>query len=378
MDIVVPEVGESVFEATIAKWHVADGGKVQKDDLICELETDKISLELHAEQAGTISLKVKEGETIKVGTTIAVLEGKGGEAITSAAAKPEEAETKGPQEAKAPEEKKEEKQPEPEEKAEEKPQPAPAPPKKEEPPAAKEPEVKPKDDPRSRRVPMTPIRKKIAAHLLSARQNTAMLTTFNEADMSVLQSLRKEKKEAFQAKHDVKLGMMSFFIRACVRALQAYPEVNARIDGADIVYQDFYDIGVAIGGDKGLVVPVLRDADQLDYAGIEQAIQVYGEKVKNNKIELSDLEGGTFTVSNGGVYGSMLSTPIINPPQCAVLGMHNIIQRPVAVEGKVEIRPMMYLALSYDHRLIDGKQAVGFLKMIREFIEAPDEKLLNL
>jgi len=367
MDIVVPEVGESVFEATIAKWHVADGSKVQKDDLICELETDKISLELHAEQSGTISLKAKEGETIKVGATIAVLEGKGGEAAAAAPA-PEPA-REAPKPAPVPIKT----APPPAAEAPKPAAPAPTPT-----PAAKEPEVKPKDDPRSRRVPMTPIRKKIAAHLLSARQNTAMLTTFNEADMSAVQALRKAKKEAFQQKHGVKLGMMSFFVRACVRALQAYPEVNARIDGADIVYQDFYNIGVAIGGDKGLVVPVLKDADQFDYAGIEKAIQAYGDKVKNNKIELSDLEGGTFTVSNGGVYGSMLSTPIINPPQCAVLGMHNIMQRPMAIDGNIEIRPMMYLALSYDHRLIDGKQAVGFLKMIKEFIEEPDEKLLNL
>jgi len=225
---------------------------------------------------------------------------------------------------------------------------------------------------------MTPIRKKIAAHLLAARQQSAMLTTFNEADLSALQQLRAESKEAFQQKYGVKLGMMSVFVRACVEALKAYPEVNARIDGNDIVYQDFYDIGVAIGGEKGLVVPVLRDADGLDYAGIEKAIRDYGDKVKNNKIELADLEGGTFTVSNGGVYGSMLSTPIINPPQCAVLGMHNIKERPVVVDGEIVIRPMMYLALSYDHRLIDGKQAVSFLVKVKEFVENPDRTLLKL
>lgn len=390
MDIVVPEVGESIFEATISKWHVADGDTVKKEDLLCELETDKISLELNAESAGTIRLQAKEGDTVKVGAVIATLFGAGEEPVAKeeSTGKQEDKNSEVESDQAAQKDGKEEqadsgKKPAKEEKDQstEARQPAAAPAQRATPPPAAKPlaQVIPiKEDKRTRRVAMSPIRKKIAAHLLAARQQTAMLTTFNEADLSVLQKIRSEHKEAFQAKHGVKLGMMSFFVRACVEALQAIPEVNARIDSSDIVYQDFYDIGIAIGGEKGLVVPVIRDAEELDYAGIEKAIQAYGEKVKSNKIELSDLEGGTFTVSNGGVYGSMLSTPIINPPQCAVLGMHSIKQRAVVVDGEIVVRPMMYLALSYDHRLIDGKQAVGFLIKIKEFVENPDRKLLDL
>jgi 2-oxoglutarate dehydrogenase E2 component (dihydrolipoamide succinyltransferase) len=402
MDIVVPEVGESIFEATVSKWHVADGDSVKKDDLLCELETDKISLELNAESSGTIRLQVKEGETVKVGATIATL-GENGKTEAGSSGGKEAAEQDTTQGAPAQESgRKSADQEKTAEKDEQKPadkssdeekeskieQPERETPKQPAAPAqgvTTAPAPKPlapvipiRDDQRTRRVAMTPIRKKIAAHLLYARQQTAMLTTFNEADLSIVQKLRSEHKEAFQQKHDVKLGLMSFFIRGCILALKEFPEVNARIDGSDIVYQEFYDIGVAIGGEKGLVVPVIRDVEQLDYADIEKAIQGYGEKVKNNKIELADLEGGTFTVSNGGVYGSMLSTPIINPPQCAVLGMHAIKERVVVVDGEIVVRPMMYLALSYDHRLIDGKQAVGFLRKVKEFVENPDPKLLKL
>jgi len=391
MDIVVPEVGESIFEATIAKWHVADGDAVSKDDLLCELETDKISLELNAESSGTIRLQTQEGETVKVGAVIASLDSGGKSSDPKEESKSAESEEKDQAEAGKDQEEAEKDQ------AKEQQKQATAKEESDQPGKAKQPVAAPaqgatpapaakplapvipiKEDKRTRRVAMSPIRKKIAAHLLAARQQTAMLTTFNEADLSALQQLRTDNKDAFQKQHGVKLGMMSFFIRACVEALKVFPEVNARIDGSDIVYQDFYDIGVAIGGEKGLVVPVIRDADQLDYAGIESTIQTYGEKVKNNKIELSDLEGGTFTVSNGGVYGSMLSTPIINPPQCAVLGMHAIKERVVVVDGEIVVRPMMYLALSYDHRLIDGKQAVGFLVKVKEFVEAPGLQLLKL
>jgi 2-oxoglutarate dehydrogenase E2 component (dihydrolipoamide succinyltransferase) len=391
MDIVVPEVGESIFEATIAKWHVADGDAVSKDDLLCELETDKISLELNAESSGTIRLQAQEGETVKVGAVIASLDSGGKSSDPKEESKKTDSEEKdqaeaGKDQAQPDQDQAKEQQKQAAEKEEsDQPgkakQPVAAPAQGATPaPAAKPlaPVIPIKEDKRTRRVAMSPIRKKIAAHLLAARQQTAMLTTFNEADLSALQQMRTDNKEAFQKKHGVKLGMMSFFIRACVEALKVFPEVNARIDGSDIVYQDFYDIGVAIGGEKGLVVPVIRDADQLDYAGIESTIQTFGEKVRNNKIELSDLEGGTFTVSNGGVYGSMLSTPIINPPQCAVLGMHAIKDRVVVVDGEIVVRPMMYLALSYDHRLIDGKQAVGFLVKVKEFVEAPDLQLLKL
>jgi 2-oxoglutarate dehydrogenase E2 component (dihydrolipoamide succinyltransferase) len=224
---------------------------------------------------------------------------------------------------------------------------------------------------------MTPIRKRIAERLVAVRQQTAMLTTFNEADMSRVMEVRARHKEHFLKKHGVALGYMSFFVKACVEALKAFPAVNARIDGDDLVYHHYYNIGVAVGGEKGLVVPVLRDADRLHFAEIEGAIQGFIDKVKNNRLELSDLEGGTFTISNGGVYGSLLSTPILNTPQSGVLGMHAIQERPVVRDGQIVIRPMMYLALSYDHRIIDGREAVSFLKTVKELIEDPEEMLLE-
>jgi 2-oxoglutarate dehydrogenase E2 component (dihydrolipoamide succinyltransferase) len=224
---------------------------------------------------------------------------------------------------------------------------------------------------------MSPIRKRIAERLLAARQQTAMLTTFNEADMSRVIALRKKHKDDFKKKHGVALGFMSFFVKACVEALREYPDVNARIEGDDIIYQRFYDIGIAIGGEKGLVVPVIRDADSLHFAEIEKSIDDFVEKVKTNKLNIADLEGGTFSITNGGVYGSLLSTPMLNPPQSGILGMHAIQDRPVARDGKVVVRPMMYLAFTYDHRIIDGRQAVGFLKMIKELIEEPEEMLLE-
>jgi 2-oxoglutarate dehydrogenase E2 component (dihydrolipoamide succinyltransferase) len=225
---------------------------------------------------------------------------------------------------------------------------------------------------------MTPIRRRIAERLVAARQQTAMLTTFNEADLGRIQQLRKGQGEGFAKRHGVKLGLMSFFVKACVEALRAFPEVNARIDAGDIVYQHFYDIGIAVGSERGLVVPVLRDADGLHFAGIERAIADFAERSAANRLTLADLEGGTFTISNGGVYGSLLSTPILNPPQSAVLGLHTIQDRPVVRDGAIVIRPMMYLALSYDHRLIDGRQAVGFLRQVKDYIEAPEELLLEL
>jgi 2-oxoglutarate dehydrogenase E2 component (dihydrolipoamide succinyltransferase) len=224
---------------------------------------------------------------------------------------------------------------------------------------------------------MTPIRKRIAERLVSVRQHTAMLTTFNEADMTQLLLLRKKHGEFFQKRHNVKLGFMSLFVRACCEALREFPEVNASIEGDDIVYHNFCDIGIAVGGEKGLVVPVLRDAESLTLAEIEQRIAEFVEKVRTNRIAIADLEGGTFTVSNGGIYGSLLSTPILNPPQSGVLGMHAIQDRAVVRDGEIVIRPMMYLALSYDHRMVDGKGAVGFLKLVKEFIEEPEEMLLE-
>ncbi|GAB4554409.1 MAG: 2-oxoglutarate dehydrogenase complex dihydrolipoyllysine-residue succinyltransferase [Geothermobacteraceae bacterium] len=381
MEIIVPEVGESIFEAVIAKWHVSDGSKVGKDDLLCELETDKISLELHAEAAGTIRLLAQEGETVKIGAVIARLEGTDNQSQPAKASTPAEKAEEPPAKPKAepapettsatPPATKAERQPAPAQAA---PQPAAQP----EPPGPSLDLPKKADDERITRVPMTPIRRKIAAHLLAARQQTAMLTTFNEVDMSAVLDLRRQRGEDFKGRFGVKLGLMSFFVRAVVTALKEFPEVNARIDGDDIVYQHFYDIGIAVGGEKGLVVPVLRDADRLSLAEIEQAIREFADKVAGNRITLADLEGGTFTISNGGVYGSMLSTPIINPPQTGVLGMHNIQKRAVVVDDTVVIRPMMYLALSYDHRLIDGRQAVGFLKLIRDQLEQVEAASLGL
>jgi 2-oxoglutarate dehydrogenase E2 component (dihydrolipoamide succinyltransferase) len=230
---------------------------------------------------------------------------------------------------------------------------------------------------REERRPMSPLRKRVAERLVAARQQTALLTTFNEADLSHVKTLRSTYREHFLQRHGIALGFMPFFVKACIAALKEFPLVNARIDGDDIVYHHFYDIGIAIGGDKGLVVPILRNADQLKIYEIDQAITAFTEKIKTNQLTISDLEGGTFTISNGGVYGSMLSTPILNPPQSAVLGMHAIQDRPVARDGQVVIRPMMYLALSYDHRIIDGREAVGFLKKIKEYIEEPEELLLE-
>jgi 2-oxoglutarate dehydrogenase E2 component (dihydrolipoamide succinyltransferase) len=225
---------------------------------------------------------------------------------------------------------------------------------------------------------MSPIRKKIAEHLLAARQQTAMLTTFNEVNMKRLLDLRTKHKESFAKKHEVKLGLMSFFVKASIEALKEFEAVNGRIDGNDIVYQDFYDIGIAVGGKRGLVVPILRDANRLSFAGIEKQIRDFGERANSGKLALEEIQGGTFTISNGGVYGSLLSTPILNPPQSAVLGMHSTQDRPVVINGEIVIRPMMNLALSYDHRIIDGREAVSFLKRIKVLLEDPEEMLLEM
>jgi 2-oxoglutarate dehydrogenase E2 component (dihydrolipoamide succinyltransferase) len=230
---------------------------------------------------------------------------------------------------------------------------------------------------REERKAMSPIRKRIAERMIAVRQQTAMLTTFNEADMTHITVLREKYRDHFKMLHGASLGLMPFFVKACVEALREFPAVNASIDGEDFVFHNYYDIGIAIGAEKGLVVPILRNVDRLKYYEIDQAIAGYKEKIATNRIAINDLTGGTFTISNGGVYGSMLSTPILNPPQSAVLGMHAIQERPVVRDGQVVIRPMMYLALSYDHRIIDGREAVGFLKKIKEYIEEPEELLLE-
>jgi len=420
MDIKVPAVGESVYEAVIARWLKKSGDVVAKDEPLCEIETDKVTLEVAAEADGVLTLLAGEGETVKIGAVIATLDARGAEAPVAEAPAAEAPAAEAPKVAA----KKAETPPispsgrklarelgvEPQEvkgsgrngrvtredllkaeaarpapaKAEPPPQPpaaAPVPPVQEPPPAAAPPVAPPpaagESAERIVRKPMSQLRKRIAQRLGSVRQQTAMLTTFNEADMSQVLLLRKKHGEYFQKRHNVKLGFMSLFVRACCQALSDYPEVNASIEGDDIVYHNFCDIGIAVGSDKGLVVPVLKGAESLTLAQMEQQIAGFAEKVRTNKIAIADLEGGTFTISNGGVYGSMLSTPIINPPQSAVLGMHAIQERAVVIDSEIVIRPMMYLALSYDHRIVDGKGAVGFLKRVKEYIEEPEEMLLE-
>lgn len=379
MDIKIPSVGESVTEALVAKWLKKEGERVAKDEPLCEIETDKITFEINADAAGVLSIKTPEGTTVKIGAVIgAIKEGEAPEekapakeAPPPAAPKAEAALRVSPTERKAAREKQVEVKVEAEEKPE-------APPvvRMEEPEAYRA-AVTPAKEERITRKPMTPIRKRIAERLLAARRETAMLTSFNEADMGRIVELRRKYGEEFRRRHGVKLGFMPFFVRACCEALREFPAVNARIDGDDIVYQNFYDIGIAVSGEKGLVVPVLRDADRLRFSEIEQGIADFVERIRTNRLAIADLEGGTFTITNGGVFGSLMSTPILNPPQSGVLGMHAVQERPVARDGEVVIRPMMYLALSYDHRIIDGREAVLFLKKVKEYIEEPEEMLLE-
>ena len=382
MEIKVPAVGESVVEALVAKWLREDGAQVAKDEPLCEIETDKITLEINAEAGGVLRVAVPAGTTVKIGSVIGMIEEGGVTEEKGAPAEAKASEEKSaapppaappparhvlPAERKAAREK--------EVNVEKKPEPAPVVRSEEQAPYAAVPAGK---EERVTRRPMTPIRKRIAERLLSARRDTAMLTSFNEADMGKVMELRRKYGEEFQRRHGVKLGFMPFFVKAVVEALREFPAVNSRIDGDDIVSHDFYDIGIAVSGEKGLVVPVLRDADRLRFAEIEKGIEGFVEKIRTNRLAIADLEGGTFTITNGGVFGSLMSTPILNPPQSAVLGMHAVQDRPVARDGKVVIRPMMYLALSYDHRLIDGREAVLFLKKVKEHIEEPEELLLDV
>lgn len=368
MDIKIPEVGESVFEALVGKWLKQDGDAVTKDEPLCEVETDKITFEINAETDGVLHIIVEAGTTVKIGTVIGnIAEG----TIARPAALP-------PAEKRVtahttPLTRKKEREGLAAPAAQSAPSPAePASVKSEEPtpyhaaPSGKE-----------TRTPMTPIRKRIAERLLQARQQTVMLTTFNEADMSRIIELRAHHKEHFLEKHGAKLGFMSFFVKACVEALKDFPAVNASIDDSDFIFHHYYDIGIAIGAEKGLVVPILRNADKLHFWEIEQQIEEFGRKIKENRLAIADLEGGTFTISNGGVYGSLLSTPILNPPQSGVLGMHAIQDRPVVRNGQIVIRAMMNLALTYDHRIIDGREAVGFLKRVKELVEDPEELFLE-
>jgi 2-oxoglutarate dehydrogenase E2 component (dihydrolipoamide succinyltransferase) len=413
-NIVVPALGESVTEATVAKWMKGVGDPVKVDEPLLELETDKVTLEVFAPAAGTLNeIRVDAGGTVEVGAVLGVI-GDGAAApapkpVAKDAAKAPAKEAPKPAAAAeplAPAVRKliEENQLNPADIASSgkdgrltkgdvlafleargkttiAPPAPPAPaatPALASAPAAPAPAVARSTGPREERVRMTRLRKRIAERLKQAQNTAAMLTTFNEVDMTNVMALRNLHKDAFEKKHGVKLGFMSFFVKACIVALKEIPAVNGEIDGEDIIYKNHYDIGVAVGTEQGLVVPVVRDADQLSFAAIEGKIAELGRKARDGKLTIEELTGGTFTISNGGVYGSLLSTPILNPPQSGILGMHKIQPRPVAVGDKVEVRPMMYLALSYDHRIIDGREAVTFLVRVKECIEDPQRILLDM
>ena len=388
-DLVVPTLGESVTEATVSKWLKQVGDPVKADEPVVELETDKVSVAVPSPETGILSeIKIQTGSTVNVGAVLGSVE-----AGTASIAKKEPVKTSESIKPKIAEvliSKKEILSPAVKRIVEEKridistisgsgrdgrilkgdllesmglpsvPSSARA----------------TKGD--EERVKMTRLRATIAKRLKEAQNNAAMLTTFNEIDMSRIIEMRAEYKDGFQKRYGVKLGFMSFFVRSCVEALKAFPVINAEIQQDEIVYKNYYNIGVAVGTEKGLVVPVVRDADELSLADIEKQIIALGEKAKTGQLSIDELQGGTFTITNGGIYGSMLSTPILNPPQSGVLGMHNIVQRAVVVEGKVEVRPIMYLALSYDHRIIDGKDAVSFLVRVKEYLEDPRRLFLNL
>ena len=354
-DIIVPELGESIIEGSLTTWLVKEGSSFQAGDNLAEIETEKITIEIPAQSAGIISkILVSEGSSVKVGEIIAQFS-QGGETTTASPSKVEHEEVPASS-LKAVEEPKVEKSIENQ-------------------PKNSEPSISNFDEPTDKKgersVPMSKLRQTIARRLKDAQNTAAILTTFNEVDMTAIMTLRKKQQAAFQKKNGIKLGIMSFFVKACVQVLKELPEINSEIFEDKIIYKNYFDIGVAIGSEKGLVVPIIRNAGKLSNAEIEKEIINLATKANSNKLAMKDLSGGTFSITNGGVYGSMMSTPIINPPQSAILGMHSIIDRPIAVKNKVMIRPMMYTALSYDHRLIDGKQAVTFLVRLKEILEDP-------
>jgi 2-oxoglutarate dehydrogenase E2 component (dihydrolipoamide succinyltransferase) len=375
-EITVPAVGESINSGILSVWHKKDGETVAAGELLFTLETDKVSTEVNAPEAGVLKTQVAEGDEVKIGQVVATLEAAGAAAPAEEAA-PKKAEKAPEKSAKAAPEPKAEAPAavaetpaaKPAAKAE-----APAP--KAEAPAPK-PKIVTPDDPRTSRKKLSPLRRKIASQLVMAQHTAAILTTFNEADMSGVMALRKEMQEEFSKRHGVKLGFMSFFVKAVVDALKATPAINSRMDGDELIQNNYYDIGVAVGTERGLIVPVLRDVDQKSFADIEKDLGAFAVKAREGKMSMDDLQGGVFTISNGGVYGSLLSTPILNPPQSGILGMHKIQERPVAEKGQVVIRPMMYLALSYDHRVVDGKEAVTFLVRVKDCIENPARLLLG-
>ncbi|HKO52388.1 MAG TPA: 2-oxoglutarate dehydrogenase complex dihydrolipoyllysine-residue succinyltransferase [Polyangiaceae bacterium] len=406
IELKVPTVGESITEVQMGEWLKGEGDSVVRDEVIAKIETDKVTVDLTAPNDGVLSqIKVKQGQTASVGDVIGYIEEGAAGAAKPKAAEPAKSEASKPE------------------------------PRKSEAPAEdrskgvrptippqgfarvmpsarralKERGLNPEDveatgpggrvlkedvdrlkeKPAGKAAPvaqarqeevvaMSPFRKRIAERLVQSQQTAALLTTFNEVDMGAVMELRKTHQEAFQEKYGIKLGFMSFFVKATIEALKQIPSVNAEIRGSDVVYKNFYDIGVAVGGGKGLAVPVIRNAERLGFAEVEQTIADFGKRAKDNKLELSELQGGTFTITNGGIYGSMMSTPIVNPPQSGILGLHAIQDRPMAVKGQVVIRPMMYVALTYDHRLVDGREAVTFLKRIKQCMEEPARILLEV
>ncbi|MCK5872102.1 MAG: 2-oxoglutarate dehydrogenase complex dihydrolipoyllysine-residue succinyltransferase [Methylococcales bacterium] len=407
LEILVPSLPESVSDATLATWHKKTGEFVNKNDNLVDLETDKVVLEIPAPESGILTEIIQQdGAIVVAGELLALLE------IKSVSGSPSET-TDNDQDEVVTSSKTEEIPLSPAVRRlvlehninpqlvsgsgkngrltkadllkyiEDRQKPTMPKPEKIEVAITAEPEVdmipttvsnfRPEQ-----RVPMTRLRAKVAERLLQAQQNAAMLTTFNEVNMKAVMDLRNQYKDRFQQKHDTKLGFMSFFVKSSIEALKKFPAINASIDGNDIIYHGYYDMGIAVSTPRGLIVPVIKDADQLDFAGIEKSIFNFGTKAKAGSLSYEDLTGGTFTITNGGIFGSMLSTPILNPPQCAILGMHSIKERPVVENGEIVIRPIMYLALSYDHRLVDGKEAVQFLMTIKECLESPAHLLLNL
>ena len=425
VEITVPALGESVTEAEVAKWFKQVGDAVEADEPLVELETDKVTLEVNAPAAGVLAeIVAGEGAEVEVGAVLGRIDETGAAVAVAAATKAPAAAAPEPEPDPEPEP-----EPEPaplspavrklvaehdldpgeiegtgkdgrltkddveawlaartaavEEAAAPEPEPAPPKPAPAKPAAAKPapvPLAAPRraEDEREHRVRMSRLRRRIAERLKEAQNSAAMLTTFNDVDMTAILDLRKRYRDSFEKRHGVRLGFMSFFVKACIEALKEIPAVNAEIDGDDIVYKNYYDIGVAVGTEQGLVVPILRGADGLSFAEIERTIGELGVKARDGALSMAELTGGTFTISNGGVYGSMLSTPILNPPQSGILGMHRIEQRPVARDGQVVIRPMMYLALSYDHRIVDGREAVTFLVKVKEGLEDPERLLIGV
>ena len=384
IEVKVPVLPESISEATVAVWHKKPGDFVELDDIIVEIETDKVVLEVPAEDSGVLTeIKAKEGETVGEQQVLGIMEKKPQD--DSKETPPAESDSTKKEEPtqEAPEEKEQEASEEvtqeaPEEKEQEASEEVTQEPQQNSSELSDNGDASPKENRLEEKVPMSRIRKTIAKRLHSATQNTAMLTTFNEVDMSAILSMRSNYKEAFEKKYSVKLGLMSFFVKAAVESLKKFPTINAYIDGDDIVYHAYCDVSVAISSDRGLVVPVLRDAHKMAMHDIEKAIIDCAVRAQDGTLGIDEMSGGTFTISNGGVFGSLLSTPILNSPQSAILGMHKTQERPIVVDGEIVIRPMMYLALSYDHQIIDGKEAVQFLISIKDALEDPTRLLLKV